>query len=85
MQDTIAIVDYLLENNEPSSNSLKLLTVSELSKNINNALEARIGRVKVIGQINRPKLEHHWYFTLADEDAKIDCALWSSRVLKINP
>ena len=83
MQDTIAIVNNIFQNDELSLDSPKTWTVSELSKNINNTLEARIGRVKVSGQINRPKLGHHWYFTLADEDAKIDCAMWSSHVLKI--
>jgi len=61
----------------------KPVTVSELSKKIHNALEARVGRVDVVGQLNSPKLGNHWYFTLADGDAKIDCAMWASRVSAI--
>ena len=61
----------------------KPLTVSQLSKKINDTLQGRIGRINVVGQINSPKLGNHWYFTIADEDAKIDCAMWASRVSSI--
>ncbi len=58
----------------------KPVSVSALSKRIHDALEGGLGRVDVVGQINSPKLGNHWYFTLADGDAKIDCAMWASRV-----
>jgi exodeoxyribonuclease VII large subunit len=61
----------------------KPLTVSELSKKIDDTLQGEIGRIDVVGQINSPKLGNHWYFTLADEESKIDCAMWASRVTTI--
>ncbi len=61
----------------------KPVSVSQLSKRIHETLEGRIGRIDVVGQINSPKLGNHWYFTLADEEAKIDCAMWASRVSTI--
>ncbi len=56
-------------------------TVSELSKEIHTLLDGRIGRVDVVGQVNSPNLKKHWYFTLSDGEAKIDCSMWASRVL----
>jgi exodeoxyribonuclease VII large subunit len=67
---------------EPAEPS-KPVTVSELSSKIHNALEDRVGRVDVVGQLNSPKFGNHWYFTLADGEAKIDCAMWASRVSTI--
>ena len=61
----------------------KPLSVSQLSKKISDTLEGRIGRVDIVGQMNSPKLGNHWYFTLADKDAKIDCMMWASRVSTI--
>tara|TARA_X000001036_G_scaffold72002_1_gene63377 strand:- start:3158 stop:4495 length:1338 start_codon:yes stop_codon:yes gene_type:complete len=81
-------VSNLFSNLENPEESSKLTTptpvsVSALSKRIHNALEGGIGRVDVVGQINSPKLGKHWYFTLADGEAKIDCAMWASRVSAI--
>ena len=59
---------------------MKPFTVSEVSKQINDILNVRIGRIDVIGQVNGPKLGNHWYFTLSDGESKIDCAMWSPRV-----
>ncbi len=61
----------------------KPVSVSQLSKRIHETLEGRIGRIDVVGQVNSPKLGNHWYFTLADEEAKIDCSMWASRVSTI--
>ncbi|MCH2147537.1 MAG: exodeoxyribonuclease VII large subunit, partial [Phycisphaerales bacterium] len=61
----------------------KPLSVGALSAQIDQLLQSRIGRVEVIGQINGPKLGKHWYFSLVDEDAKIDCAMWSSKTASV--
>ncbi|MBC8200510.1 MAG: exodeoxyribonuclease VII large subunit [Planctomycetes bacterium] len=71
------------ENEREPAKPPKPITVSQLSKKINETLEGRIGRIDVVGQINSPKFMNHWYFTLADEDAKIDCAMWASSVSTI--
>lgn len=56
------------------------ISVSEVSKKINDALEGRIGRVDVVGQVNSPRLGKHWYFSLTDGESKIDCIMWTSSV-----
>ena len=53
----------------------KAISVSQLSNRIHGTLEGAIGRIDVVGQINSPTLGNHWYFTLADGDAKIDCVM----------
>ena len=85
MQDTIVVVTDLFSSSNPQKPAAEVISVSELSGRIHNTLEGRIGRVDVEGQINSPKLGHHWYFTLTDGDSKIDCAMWASRVSAIKP
>jgi exodeoxyribonuclease VII large subunit len=60
------------------------ITVSEVSRKIQAALEGRIGRIDVIGQLNSPNFRQHWYFALTDGEAKIDCVMWASRVSSNN-
>jgi exodeoxyribonuclease VII large subunit len=71
------------EKTKLPSQAPKPISVTQLSKKINETLEGRIGRVDVVGQINSPKFKDHWYFTLADKDAKIECVMWASRVFTI--
>ena len=85
MQDTIVVVTDLFSSSNPQNQAVDVISVSELSGRIHNTLEGRIGKVDVEGQINSPKLGHHWYFTLTDGEAKIDCAMWASRVSAIRP
>ena len=61
------------------------ITVKALSETIHNVLDARIGRVDVVGQVNKPSFKHHWYFSLTDGDASIDCAMWASKVSNVQP
>ena len=79
MQDTIEEVNDLFLDIENKQQDEKPLSVGELSTQIDQLLQSRIGRVEVVGQINGPKLGQHWYFSLVDEDAKIDCAMWASK------
>ncbi len=56
----------------------KVLTVSELTRNIRNTLEAKFGAVWVQGEISNYKLHPsgHQYFTLKDQRAQISCVIW---------
>src|SRR5437899_1759386 len=56
----------------------KVLTVSELTRNIRNTLEAKFSAVWVQGEISNYKLQPsgHQYFTLKDQRAKIECVIW---------
>ncbi len=83
MQDTIEEVNDLFLDIEKKQQDEKPLSVGELSAQIDSLLQSRIGRVEVVGQINGPKLGKHWYFSLVDEEAKIDCAMWSSKTASV--
>ncbi len=56
----------------------QILTVSELTKEIRQALEEGFERITVIGEISNFKSHYsgHWYFNLKDENAVINCTMW---------
>jgi exodeoxyribonuclease VII large subunit len=56
----------------------KVLTVSELTRQIRGVLETRFGAVWVQGEISNYKLHPsgHQYFTLKDRRAQIACVIW---------
>lgn len=61
------------------------MTVSDLSKKIHTVLDARVGQIDVVGQVNKPTFKHHWYFSLTDGEASIDCAMWASKTSGVEP
>src|SRR5438876_3772207 len=56
----------------------KVLTVSELTRNIRGTLETKFGAVWVHGEISNYILHQsgHQYFTLKDQRAQISCVIW---------
>jgi exodeoxyribonuclease VII large subunit len=60
------------------ANEIQILTVSELTKEIRITLEETFEQVSVIGEISNFKshFSGHWYFTLKDADAVINCTMW---------
>ncbi len=56
----------------------KLLTVSEITKQIKLSLEEEFSQVSVIGEISNFKAHNsgHWYFNLKDSDSLICCTMW---------
>lgn len=62
----------------------QIYEVSALSTIVCSLLESRIGRVKVKGEIsNFRALNGHWYFTLKDATARIDCVMFQSAASKV--
>jgi len=59
-------------------NDKQILTVSELTKEIRRTLEESFEQVSVIGEISNFKshVSGHWYFSLKDADAVINCTMW---------
>jgi len=59
-------------------NDIQTLTVSELTKEIRRTLEESFEQVSVIGEISNFKshVSGHWYFSLKDSDAVINCTMW---------
>jgi exodeoxyribonuclease VII large subunit len=60
------------------ANEIQILTVSELTKEIRKTLEETFEQVSVIGEISNFKshISGHWYFSLKDADAVINCTMW---------
>jgi exodeoxyribonuclease VII large subunit len=60
------------------ANETQILTVSELTKEIRKTLEETFEQVSVIGEISNFKshISGHWYFSLKDKDAVINCTMW---------
>ncbi len=57
---------------------VKLLTVSEITRQIKQSLEEEFSQVSVVGEISNFKAHNsgHWYFNLKDSDAVINCTMW---------
>ncbi len=54
-----------------------MFEVSALSQRIREQLEGGIGAVKVRGEVSNARcVSGHWYFSLKDESARIDCILF---------
>jgi exodeoxyribonuclease VII large subunit len=60
------------------ANEIQILTVSELTKEIRRTLEESFEQVSVIGEISNFKshVSGHWYLSLKDSDAVINCTMW---------
>ena len=54
------------------------ITVSEITDQIKKTLEEEYSQLKVIGEISNFKahISGHWYFTLKDKNASINCTMW---------
>lgn len=54
------------------------ISVSEITAHIKRTLEEGFQQVKIIGEISNFKahVSGHWYFTLKDKNASINCTMW---------
>ena len=61
-------------------------SVSEITNEIKNLLENKIGFVSVVGEVSnyKPHYSGHKYFTLKDEHAQINCTMWKTRPINFN-
>jgi exodeoxyribonuclease VII large subunit len=59
----------------------KTLSVTQLLRRIKNVVEIEVGEVWVEGEVSNLKKQAsgHWYFTLKDEGAQIQCAMFGAR------
>lgn len=60
---------------------VKTLSVTQLLRRIKNVVEIEVGEVWVEGEVSNIKKQAsgHWYFTLKDEGAQIQCAMFGAR------
>ncbi|MDP2037992.1 MAG: exodeoxyribonuclease VII large subunit, partial [Ignavibacteria bacterium] len=56
----------------------EILSVSEITGLVKQTLEDEFDEVSVIGEISNFKahVSGHWYFTLKDSNAQINCTMW---------
>lgn len=56
----------------------KLLTISEITGQVKQNLEESFSDVTVVGEISNFKdhISGHWYFSLKDSNAQINCTMW---------
>jgi len=59
----------------------KALSVTQLLRRMKNLLEAQVGEVWVEGEVSNLKKQGsgHWYFSLKDAGAQIQCAMFGAR------
>jgi exodeoxyribonuclease VII large subunit len=59
------------------------LTVSQVAELIKTTLEQRVpSPLRVIGEVSNLSRPNHWYFTLKDDKAVLNCVAWASAVKK---
>jgi exodeoxyribonuclease VII large subunit len=64
----------------------KILTVSELNRDIKEVLEQNFRYVNIIAEISNFKAHAasgHYYFTLKDEDSQIQAVMWRNRAMSL--
>jgi len=66
---------------KPKPAAPKALSVTQLLRRMKNALEVGVGEVWVEGEVSNLKKQAsgHWYFSLKDEGAQIQCAMFGAR------
>jgi len=59
----------------------RTISVTQLLRRIRNVLEINVGEVWIEGEVSnlRKQSSGHWYFSLKDESAQIQCAMFSAR------
>lgn len=68
------------------SESAPVLSVSALLRSVRETLERRFPLAWIAGEISnfRPASSGHWYFTLKDEAAQVDCVMFRSRAAALD-
>lgn len=68
-----------------TTESRKIYTVSEITREIKNILEAQFPSIWVEGEISNFTRAHsgHLYFNLKDEDSQLNAVMWRSNASKI--
>ncbi|NJR43258.1 MAG: exodeoxyribonuclease VII large subunit [Akkermansiaceae bacterium] len=65
----------------PKTPEEKTLSVTQLLRRMKNLLEVQVGEVWIEGEVSNLKKQGsgHWYFSLKDEGAQIQCAMFGAR------
>jgi exodeoxyribonuclease VII large subunit len=73
-------------NDELPREAAPVLSVSALLRSVRDTLERRFPLAWISGEISnfRPASSGHWYFTLKDEAAQVDCVMFRSRAAALD-
>jgi len=68
-------------NDIPKAAADRAISVTQLLRRIRNVLEINVGDVWIEGEVSnlRKQASGHWYFSLKDEAAQIQCAMFGAR------
>ncbi len=71
---------------EIQRDSSPVMSVSELLRSVREVLERRFPLAWIGGEISnfRPASSGHWYFTLKDESAQVDCVMFRGRAAALD-
>ena len=60
---------------------IKALSITQLVRKMKRAIESEVGRLWIEGEVSNLKKQGsgHWYFSLKDDSAQINCAMFSAR------
>ena len=74
------MTDHLISQSAP------VISVSALLRSVRDTLERRFPLAWISGEISnfRPASSGHWYFTLKDEAAQVDCVMFRSRAAALD-
>ncbi|BCU77120.1 exodeoxyribonuclease VII large subunit [Luteolibacter sp. LG18] len=66
---------------KPKPAEPKALSVTQLLRRIKNVIEVQVGELWIEGEVSNLKKQAsgHWYFSLKDEGAQIQCAMFGAR------
>mgnify|MGYP002784654829 CR=1 FL=1 len=78
---TFSLADHAPASQRSCVSQDKTLSVTQLLRRIKNVVEIEVGEVWVEGEVSNLKKQAsgHWYFTLKDEGAQIQCAMFGAR------
>ena len=73
-------------NSENLREMAPVLSVSALLRSVRDTLERRFPLAWIAGEISnfRPAASGHWYFTLKDEAAQVDCVMFRGRAAALD-
>jgi len=73
-------------NGENFRETAPVLSVSALLRSVRDTLERRFPLAWIAGEISnfRPAASGHWYFTLKDEAAQVDCVMFRGRTAALD-
>ncbi len=68
-------------NTTPTTPIRKVYSVSELNRSSKSLLENHFGLVWIEGEVSNLSIPQsgHWYFTLKDQNAQINCAFFKGK------